>query len=58
MSRLGHQNSCPVGTGNSSPRGKAARGVKLTTHLHLLLRLRMHRSVPLLSIHLHDVVFN
>jgi hypothetical protein len=33
-----HPDSYPMGTGGSFPGGKAAGGVKLTTHLHLMLR--------------------
>lgn len=32
---------CIVGTQGCFPRGKVARGMKLTTHLQLVLRLRM-----------------
>jgi hypothetical protein len=36
-----HPVFCPIGIGEIFP-----RGVKLTTHLHLMSRLRMHGAVP------------
>jgi membrane-bound inhibitor of C-type lysozyme len=36
-----HPASHTVGTRGCFPRGKTARGVKLTTHLHIVLRLTM-----------------
>jgi hypothetical protein len=35
----------PVGTGGSYAWSKAAGGVKLTTHLHLMPRLKMFSSI-------------
>jgi len=37
-----------MGTDGSFPEGKEAGGVKLTTHLHLLPRLRMRGAMRLL----------
>ena len=42
-----HPASCSVGTGVII-RGLIGEGVKLTTHLHLVLRWRMNGAVPLL----------
>jgi hypothetical protein len=39
-----HPASCTVGTGGPFPGVKLGRGVMLTTHPHLVLRLRMSRS--------------
>jgi hypothetical protein len=39
-----HPASCAVGTQVLSPELKRSRGVKLTTHPHLVRRLRMSRS--------------
>jgi hypothetical protein len=44
------------GSGGSFLRGKRNWCTKLTSHLHLLLRLRMNGAVPPLLIHLHAVV--
>ena len=38
--------------------GKASRSVKLSTILHLLLRLIMHGAIPLVPKHLHTMVLN
>jgi len=38
--------SYPMSTGSSIPWGKAAGGVKLTTYLHLVPRLRMRGALP------------
>jgi hypothetical protein len=49
----------PMGTRVSFPGGKAARGVKLTTHLHLAPRSKnewSYTSTP--PIHLHGVVLS
>jgi len=40
-----HPASYPVGTGGSFSEGVSGRGVNPTTHLHLLLRLRMRRAI-------------
>jgi hypothetical protein len=40
-----HSILCPMGNGGS-PLGKAAGGVKLATHFHLVPRLRMHGAIP------------
>jgi len=39
-----HQASCPMGTGDLSRR--RGRGAKLTTHLHLVPRLRKRGAIP------------
>jgi hypothetical protein len=41
---VAHPASCPIGTGILSPGVKRGRGVMLTTHPHLVLRLRMSRA--------------
>jgi hypothetical protein len=41
--------SCPMEPRGSSLAGKAPGGVNLTTHLHLMLRLRMHGAISPLS---------
>jgi hypothetical protein len=41
-----HTASYPMGTSGSFPGGKSGRGVKLTTHLHLVPSLRMPGSIP------------
>jgi hypothetical protein len=41
-----HPASYPMGTRGSFPGGKAAGVAKLTTHLHLVPKLRMHRAIP------------
>ena len=41
-----HTTSCSVGTGFLS-QGQSGRGVKLTTHVHLVAKLRMSGGVPL-----------
>jgi hypothetical protein len=41
--------SCPVGTRGSFPGGLSGRGVKLTTHIHLVPKSRMRGAVPPLS---------
>jgi hypothetical protein len=41
-----HPASYPMGTRDSFPWAEAARGVKLTTHLHLELRSRMRGAIP------------
>ena len=38
--------------------GKASRSVKLSTILHLLLRLITHAAIPLVPKHLHAMVLN
>jgi len=38
--------SYPMGTRDSFPRGKAAGGVKLTTHLHLVSKSRILGAIP------------
>jgi hypothetical protein len=54
-----HPASYPLGTGSSFPGGKAAGIVKLTTHLHLVPRPRMHGALYLYSlISLHGVVLS
>jgi hypothetical protein len=35
-----------MGNGGSFPGGNAARGMKLTTHLHLVQRSRMRGAIP------------
>jgi hypothetical protein len=40
-----HPASYPMGTGGYFPGGKAAGGVKLTTHLHLVPRSRKHGAI-------------
>jgi hypothetical protein len=52
-----HSTSCPVGTGAVSP-GGSGRGVKLTTHLHLVPRSRTHDAVAPPSVRLHGVVLS
>jgi hypothetical protein len=37
---------------------KAAGGVKLTAHLLLVLRSRMHGAIPSLPVRLHDIVLS
>jgi hypothetical protein len=44
-----HPASYPVGTRGFSPGSKAAGGVKLITHLHLMPRSRMRGAIPPLS---------
>jgi hypothetical protein len=39
-----HPASCRMGTGGTFPGAKRGRGVKLTTHPHLVPRSRMSRS--------------
>jgi hypothetical protein len=52
-----HPASYPVGTGVSFPGSKAARGVKLTTHLHLVPRSKKELSCTSTTpIRLHGVV--
>jgi len=41
-----HPASYPMGTSEHLPRGKVVGGMKLDTHLHLVLRLRMHGTIP------------
>jgi hypothetical protein len=41
-----HLSSYPVGTRGPFPAGKAARMLKLTTHLHLVPKSRMHGAIP------------
>jgi len=41
-----HQPSNPMSTGGSFARSKSSQGTKLTTHHHLVLRLRMHAAIP------------
>jgi hypothetical protein len=41
-----HSASYPMGTGYSFGGGEAAGVVKLTTHLHLVLGLRMRGATP------------
>jgi len=41
-----HPASYPMGIRNSFPRGKAAGGVKLISHLHLVPRSRMLGATP------------
>jgi len=36
----------PMGTEGPFPRIKAGGGMRLTTHLHLVPRLRMHGAIP------------
>jgi hypothetical protein len=48
--------SYPVGTGALTPGVKRGRGVKLTTHLHLVPRLRIHGAIPPLQKCLNGVV--
>jgi len=38
--------------------GLSGRGVKLTTHLHLVPRLRLRGAIPPLAIHIQGVVLN
>jgi len=53
-----HPASYPMVSGGSFPGGKAARGVKLITHLLLVPRSKNASSYnSTLPIHLHDVVF-
>jgi hypothetical protein len=54
-----HPTSCPMGTRGSFPGGKAAGGVKLTTHLYLEPRSKnawSYTSTP--PIRLHGVVLS
>lgn len=44
--RRAHQASYPVVTWGTFPRDKSGRAVKLTTHLHLVLRLKMCSAMP------------
>jgi hypothetical protein len=48
----------PMGTGDSSPVCRAAGGVKLTTHLHLVPRSRMMELYLHFPIRLDGVVLN
>jgi hypothetical protein len=41
-----HPGSYPMGSKGSFPGAKVAGVVKLTTHLHLVPRSRMHEAVP------------
>jgi hypothetical protein len=41
-----HPASYPMGTRGSFPGGKAAGGVKLTTHLHIVSRSRLRGAIP------------
>jgi hypothetical protein len=41
-----HPASYPVGTSGAFPGDKSGRSVKLTTHLHLVTRSRMRRTIP------------
>jgi hypothetical protein len=54
---VAHPASYSMCGGGSFSRGSSGRGVKLTTHIHLMARLRI-RGVEVFtsSIHLHDVV--
>jgi hypothetical protein len=45
---LAHPPSCVIGIDGCFSEDKAGRGVKLTTHLHLVPKLRLSRAVPLL----------
>jgi hypothetical protein len=47
-----------MGTGDSFAEGKAAWGVKLNTHLHLMPKSRMVELYLLYPISLHAVVLN
>jgi hypothetical protein len=50
-SRSGAHSACySVATGDP-PRSSSGRGMKLTTHLHPVLRLRMSGAIPLLLLH-------
>jgi hypothetical protein len=55
ISSVAHPASYPMGTGAS---WGGRRGMKLTSHLHLLLRLRMHVAIPPLPMSLHGMVLN
>jgi hypothetical protein len=52
-----HIASYPMGTG-AFPREQSGRGVKLTTHLHLMSRLRMLELYLYSSICLHVMVLH
>jgi len=45
-------------TGGSGPGGKAARGVKLTTHLHLVPRNECMEVYPHCPLRHHGIVLN
>jgi hypothetical protein len=49
---------CTMGTGGCFPRSKVAGGMKLTTHFHPVLRLRMLEKIFLFPICLRNVVLN
>jgi hypothetical protein len=49
--------SWPKGAGNLSP-GLSGRGVKFTTQLYLVPRLRLRGAIRPLPIRLHGVVLN
>jgi hypothetical protein len=54
-----HPASYPMGTRGSFPGGKRGRGVKLTTHLHLVSRSKIEWSCTFtLPIRLHGVVLS
>jgi hypothetical protein len=53
-----HPASYTVGTGASFPEGYSSRSEKPTTHLHLVLRLRMVTLYLHTPICLHGLVFN
>jgi hypothetical protein len=47
-----------MGIGVSFSGGKRDGGVKLTTHLQVVQRLRIHGAIPEPPIRLHDVILN
>jgi hypothetical protein len=53
-----HPGSYPIGIGIPSPEDKAAGGVKLTTHLHLVPRSRKMELYLHSLIELHGIVLN
>jgi hypothetical protein len=53
-----HPASYPMGTGGSFSRAESGGGVKLTTHLHLVPRLRMVELYLHFLIYIHGVMLN
>jgi hypothetical protein len=53
-----HPASYPMGTTDSFPKAILAEGVKLTTHLHLVPKKRMHGAIPPLPQYQHGVVLS
>jgi hypothetical protein len=49
---------CPTGTNTPSPRVEVARSAKLTTQLHLVLRLKVGGAIPPFPRRLYVVGFN